>query len=238
METPDLVAAAVIVAAGRGTRFGKAPKLFARLDDRPVLTYALEAAQQATQVSSIVLVVNEQQRDHVVALTRSLDLPKLHAIVLGGERRQDSVEAGIAAVPAETTVVAIHDAARPLVSPWLFDRCISEAATSGAAIAAIPVVDTLKLVEDGTIVRTVPREGLWAAQTPQSFALDRLREAFAHANAQGIEVTDEASLFEALGWPVTVVQGSRDNLKITMPEDLPIAEAIIRSRRGTPGAWP
>ncbi|MER3437961.1 MAG: 2-C-methyl-D-erythritol 4-phosphate cytidylyltransferase [Chloroflexota bacterium] len=228
MQTPDPFAVAIIVAAGRGVRFGATPKVLAPLGGKPVVSYAIEAAHRARSIEAVVLVTSQSLMPRVEALVHEHSFPKLHAIVAGGELRQDSVAAGLAAVPPGTSLVAIHDAARPLVSASLLDACVAAAAEHGAAIAAIPVVDTLKRVESGRIVQTIPREGVWAAQTPQAFQLSRLLEAFHHASAQRLIVTDEAALFEALGWPVAVVEGSRLNLKITTADDLPIAEALLR----------
>ena len=209
-------------------RFGATPKVLAPLGGKPVLSYALEAAHRAGAIRAVVLVTSESLRPQVETIIHEHAFPKIHAIVAGGELRQDSVAAGLAAVPPGTSLVAIHDAARPLVSASLFNACVAAAAEHGAAIAAIPVVDTLKRVESGRIVQTIPREGVWAAQTPQAFQLSRLLAACDHANTQRLIVTDEAALFEALGWPVAVVEGSRLNLKITTADDLPIAEALLR----------
>jgi 2-C-methyl-D-erythritol 4-phosphate cytidylyltransferase len=239
MPAPDRSsAAAVIVAAGRGERFGAAPKVLASLGGRPVLAYALDAAETADAVSAIVVVAGAQIREAVLGLTGVGTWSKVVAIVTGGERRQDSVAAGLAVVPAETTLVAVHDAARPLATPDLFDRCLAAAQRSGAAIAATPVVDTLKRVAAGQIVQTVARDGLWAAQTPQAFRLDLLRRAFAAADDRGLVVTDEASLLEILGLPVTIVPSSAANLKITRPEDLPVAEALLAARMLGMGTTP
>jgi 2-C-methyl-D-erythritol 4-phosphate cytidylyltransferase len=228
MSEPDHPAAtAVIVGAGRGTRFGASDKVLAPLGGRPLLTYSIVAAEQAASISAIVVVAGEHVLDAVAALISSASWKKVVAIVTGGARRQDSVAAGLAAVPAATTLVAIHDAARPLVSASLFDACVAAADRFGAAIAATQVADTLKRVEDRHIVQTVPREGLWAAQTPQAFRLDLLKRAFASAAASRLAVTDEASLLEAMGIEVTVVPSSAANLKITRPDDLDIAEALL-----------
>ncbi|MEA2528491.1 MAG: 2-C-methyl-D-erythritol 4-phosphate cytidylyltransferase [Thermomicrobiales bacterium] len=236
MPAPDRPpATAIIVGAGRGTRFGAADKVLAPLGGRPVIAHALDAAEAAELVTTIVVVAGEHLLDTVAELTASGAWPKVVATVPGGRRRQDSVAAGLAAVPPGTPLVAVHDAARPLASPALFDACLIAADRCGAAIAALPVADTLKRVEEGRILQTVSREGLWAAQTPQAFRLDLLRRAFALAVERGLEVTDEASLLEALGTVVTVVPGSLANLKITRPEDLEIAEALLASRRSAHG---
>lgn len=221
-------ATAVIVAAGRGTRFGAVDKVLALLGGRPLLTYSLDAAEKAERVWAIVVVAGTHNIDAAAALTASGRWPKVVATVTGGDRRQDSVAAGLAAVPNETSLVAVHDAARPMATASLFDACLAAANRTGAAIAATPVADTLKRVDGHRVVQTVSREGLWAAQTPQAFRLDLLRSAFAAATERGLEVTDESSLLEASGIAVTVEPTSSSNLKITRPEDLALAEALLK----------
>jgi 2-C-methyl-D-erythritol 4-phosphate cytidylyltransferase len=230
MPHPKPLTAAIIVGAGRGTRFGADDKVLVPLNGRPVLAYSLDAAQSAESVDAIVVVAGSHLFDAVTSLRTSGNWSKVIAVVVGGERRQDSVAAGLAALPAETALVAIHDAARPLVTPRLFDHTLMTALNTGAAIAAIPVADTLKRVTDNLVVETVSREGLWAAQTPQSFDLATLLRAFAVADAEGLNVTDEASLFERLGIAVAIVPGSPANLKITHPADLAIASALVTNR--------
>jgi len=224
-------AAVVIVAAGRGERFGAADKVFAPLRGRPLLAYALDAAEQSA-ARDIVLVVGEHTRAAAAALVACGEWPKVRAVVTGGARRQDSVAAGVRAVAPDIAVVAVHDGARPLAKPALFDACLAAAAESGAAIAAIPVADTLKRVAGDEIVATVPRDGLWAAQTPQAFRRDLLVHALASPEAGNGTFTDEAALCEALGLSVRVVPGSRANLKVTRPDDLAIAAALLAQLSG------
>ncbi len=220
-------AAIVIVAAGRGTRAGAADKVFLPLAGRPILAHVLDAVSQTQCVQGVVLVMGEHTREAAERLAQTNAWPMSLSIVNGGARRQDSVTAGVAAVPAEATVVLIHDGARPLVEPALFDRCAAAAVDVGAAIAAVPVSDTLKRVESARVVGTVARESLWAAQTPQAFRRDLLVAALASPLAQSHTFTDEAGLFEALGLPVAVVQGSMRNLKVTHPDDLQLAAALL-----------
>jgi 2-C-methyl-D-erythritol 4-phosphate cytidylyltransferase len=214
----------VIVGAGSSTRMGGIDKVFAPLAGLPLLAHSLLAATRCQEVQCIVLVVAGDRLAEVRTRLPAAALGKLVAVVAGGARRQDSVVAGLAALP-ETGYVAIHDAARPLVTPALFSAGFAAARETGAAIAAVPVVDTLKRAAlDGTIVETVPRERLWAVQTPQVFRSDLLIAA--HRAAAG-EVTDDAMLVEALGHPVRVFAGSSANLKVTTPDDLVVAEALI-----------
>jgi len=141
------------------------------------------------------------------------------------------VETGAAELAPDIDVVAIHDGARPLATAALFDACVSAAVTYGAAIAAAPIADTLKRVSAGKIEETVSREHLWAAQTPQAFRIDLLRQAFKYAAGKKLEVTDEASILEAMGIPVAVVPSTSANLKITHQDDLWLAEALYAHRR-------
>lgn len=220
--------AAIVVAAGRGERLGLPAKVLLPLAGRPMLAWSLAALERAQSVGVVIVVAGEHTRDEVGRIVRESDLLKVRTIVTGGERRQDSVAAGLAALPEETEIVLIHDGARPLAEPDLFDRCAEAAARHGAAIAAMPVADTLKRVAGQTIGGTVDRAGLWAAQTPQGFRLDVLRLALAAST--GEEVTDEARICEAAGISVTVVPASLANMKVTHPEDIPVAEALLQAR--------
>jgi 2-C-methyl-D-erythritol 4-phosphate cytidylyltransferase/2-C-methyl-D-erythritol 2,4-cyclodiphosphate synthase len=237
LPPPERVAA-VVVAAGRGERLGAPEKVLLPLAGRAMLAWSLRALERAETIGPVVVVAGSHTLDAVGHLVRDEGFTKVQAIVAGGERRQDSVGAGLAALPEGVEIVVIHDGARPLAEPELFDRCAAAAAESGAAIAATPVSDTLKRVtKEGAITRTVDRGGLWAAQTPQAFRLALLRRAKA-ANP-GETVTDEAGLCEAAGVPVSVVPASPANLKVTRAEDIPVADALLQARHGSqPTAGP
>jgi 2-C-methyl-D-erythritol 4-phosphate cytidylyltransferase/2-C-methyl-D-erythritol 2,4-cyclodiphosphate synthase len=224
------VVAAIVVAAGRGERLGAPEKVLLPLAGRPMLAWSLTALEQTETIGSIVIVGGAHTLRAIARLVAEEGFFRVQAIVAGGERRQDSVAAGLAALPKETEIVVIHDGARPLVDADLINRCVEAAAASGAAIAAIPVADTLKRVTEQTIVGTVDRSGLWAAQTPQVFRLATLRRALVASS--GEEVTDEARICEAAGIPVTVVPASLANLKVTHPEDVAVADALLRARHG------
>ncbi len=220
---------AIIVAAGRGVRFGPTPKVLAPLGTggTTVLSAALTAICRAPSVAGVVLVVGDVVRPAAEALAAGgvWDVP-VH-VVAGGGRRQDSTLAGLLATPDDHDIVVIHDGARPLVSPDLVEACVVVARRDGAATAAVPVHDTLKRVGPNLeIIETVPREGLWAAQTPQAFRRDLLMEAMTSPEFAR-DHTDEAGLFEVLGWPVTVVTGAATNLKVTRPDDLVLAVALL-----------
>lgn len=229
LPPPERVAA-VVVAAGRGQRLAAPDKVLLPLAGQPMLAWSLAAIAATPQIGTVVVVAGEHTIASVEALIEERAFQKVVAVVPGGERRQDSVAAGLAALPDQTEVVLIHDGARPLADADLFRRCAEAAAATGAVIAAMPVADTLKHVTgaDRVIAGTVDRSGLWAAQTPQAFRLDVLRRAFA-SNA-GADVTDEALLCEAAGIPVQVVSSSSANLKVTHPEDVAVAEALLRAR--------
>jgi len=218
---------AILVAAGRGERMGAGrPKAFLELAGEALLLRAARVFDAAPSVSGIVAVVPEDE----VAAARALLAPvrKLTAVVPGGERRQDSVLAGLKQAPAGFEgVVLVHDAARPLVDVALVEAVAVEAAGAGAALPVVPVVDTVKRVRDGFVIETLDREELGAAQTPQGFRLPLLVEAYEAAFHDHLTVTDEAMAVERLGAPVRAVPGSPRNRKITTPADLAWAEGVL-----------
>ncbi len=222
--------AAIVVAAGRGERLAAPAKVLIPLAGRPMLAWSLAALERAGTIGSIIIVAGDHTRDAVARLVRDEGFQRVQAIVAGGERRQDSVAAGLAALPEATEIVVIHDGARPLADPALFDRAAQAAAEHGAAIAAIPVADTLKRVQNGQITATVDRRSLWAAQTPQAFRLETLHRAI--AVSAGEDVTDEAFLCESAGFPVHVVPSSMENLKVTHAADIPVADSLLHARHG------
>jgi 2-C-methyl-D-erythritol 4-phosphate cytidylyltransferase/2-C-methyl-D-erythritol 2,4-cyclodiphosphate synthase len=217
-----------VVAAGRGERLGAPEKVLLPLAGRPMLAWPLAALERAAAIGNVVIVSGPHTREAIAALVHHEGFAKVRAIVAGGERRQDSVAAGLAALPKGTEVVVIHDGARPMAEAELFDRCARAAAETGAAIAATPVADTLKRVAVETIAGTVDRTGLWAAQTPQAFRLETLRRAMTASPDE--TVTDEARLCEAAGIPVAIVPASPANLKVTHPGDVAVADALLRAR--------
>jgi 2-C-methyl-D-erythritol 4-phosphate cytidylyltransferase len=220
-------AVAILVAAGRGERMGQErPKAFLELAGVPLLLRAARVFEAAPSVSRLVAVVPEAQLAEAKRLL--IGLVKLHAVVAGGERRQDSVLAGLAAVPADFDgVVLVHDAARPLVDVELVEAVAQQAAATGAALPVLPLVDTVKRVRGGRVVETLDRAELGGAQTPQGFRAALLREACEAATRAGLAITDEAMAVESLGRPVQAVPGSPRNRKITTPEDLAWAEGVV-----------
>jgi 2-C-methyl-D-erythritol 4-phosphate cytidylyltransferase len=221
----------VVVAAGESRRFGP-NKLFQSLDGRPVLDWSLTACERSPLIDEIVLVVSPASRPRAERLVVRRGYRKLRAVTLGGRRRQDSVWNGLQAAPGAEWV-AIHDAARPFLTDELIERALAAARGPGAAIAGVPVKDTVKqLAKDGTVERTPARSGLWAAQTPQIFLRACLVAAYC-ANGDR-DATDDAELVERIGRPVAVAMGSYENLKITTPEDLHLARAIARRLAPSP----
>lgn len=219
---------AILVAAGRGERLGGArPKAFIEVGGRSMLAWSAEAFEAVPAVDAIVAVVPEAERAR--AREMLTHVTKLHAIVPGGERRQDSVRAGLAQAPQGFDgIVLVHDAARPFVERAVIEAVVRAARESGAALPVVPVVDTVKRVRDGRVLETVDRSELFGAQTPQGFRLSGLTRAYAAADAAGLTVTDEAMALERLGEMVRAVPGSARNRKITTPDDLAWAEDVVR----------
>ena len=223
----------ILAAAGKSSRFGDAhyKKPFAPLAGRPVWMHSAERFLERDDVKRVVIVVAPEDREAFLEKF-SANLAFMGVVLAeGGRERVDSVQRGIEKLPDEVDMVAVHDAARPCIAAEWIDRVFEAGSRTGAAILATPVVSTLKRVgDDATITGTVDRGGLWEAQTPQVFRRDLLARAFAHHRGHpGSAATDEASLVEAIGHPVTVVKGSPINLKITSREDLRLAEQAIKA---------
>jgi 2-C-methyl-D-erythritol 4-phosphate cytidylyltransferase len=219
---------ALIVAAGRGVRFGAdRPKQFALLGNKSLLAHSIEIFERMPEFDQIWLVV---PAGFAADLDRYVDVAaysKIAGRVEGGARRQDSVAAGLARLPAETEIVAIHDAVRPFAAPEAIAEAVERARQMGAAILAAPAVDTPKLCNKKGIIISLDREEVWLAQTPQVFQFDLIRRAYERVLADRVEVTDDAAAVERLGHPVDVVRSPRPNPKITTPEDLRLAEWLL-----------
>lgn len=218
---------AVVVAAGQSTRMTGMDKVFARVAGLPLIAHAVNALEEARGVHEIVLVLSESRVDEGRAMVDELGWRKVVDVCPGGERRQDSVVAGLDRLKGCQWVI-VHDGARPCLTSELVSRGLEAARDTGAAVAAVPSKDTIKVVaHDGIVESTPDRNKLWAVQTPQTFRYDLL--ASAHSELRG-EFTDDASMVEALGGRVRVHLGSYDNLKVTTPEDLPIVEQWLTRR--------
>ena len=211
----------------------EAPKQFLQLGDVPLLVHVLRVFEASRTISEIVVVVPQAA---VISCREEL-LPrfafsKVGTVTAGGARRQDSVWNGLQDVDERTTIVVVHDAVRPFVTGRMVEDVVDGARTHGAAIVAIPLHDTVKQVDpEGMIDTTLDRQRLWSAQTPQAFDVELLREAHRSGQQAGVEATDDAFLVERIGHRVSIVNGSRDNIKVTRPEDLVMGEAILAARR-------
>jgi 2-C-methyl-D-erythritol 4-phosphate cytidylyltransferase len=227
--------AAIIPAAGLGTRMaarsGTSRKQFMLLDGAPILTHTLRKFVVCPAVDEIVVALRPEDLEWFGQEWKREKAAKPVRLVAGGQYRQDSVRNGLEHVSAGVDLVAVHDAVRPFVSVDLIDKVIREATRTGAAILAIPPVDTVKRVERTTIRATLPRERIVLAQTPQVFRLDLLRRAYRQAEEDGFVGTDEASLVEHLDVDVTVVLGSDRNIKITRPGDMALARLFLEESR-------
>lgn len=217
---------AVIAAAGSSSRMGGRDKLAEPLDGIPVILRTLAAVEAVPEIREIVVVARE---DRVEEYRRLLgQCSRLRAVVPGGSARQESVRNGVRALSPDCTLAAIHDGARPLVTPEVFARCIEAARSCGAATAAVPVKDTIKLADEaGRVLDTPDRSRLWAVQTPQIFDRERYLRAAEEAERRGLSCTDDCQLFEAMGWEVQLVMGDYRNLKLTTPEDFLAAGAYL-----------
>ena len=222
----------LIACAGSGRRMGaQRNKLLLEVAGRPVLAWTLDAALAAEAISWIGIVGQSLDQPDIQALVDAACPQKPVVWVEGGDTRQDSVCNGLAALPAEAQAVLIHDGARCLVDPALINRCAAAVLAGASVIAAAPVTDTIKRVDGRGVIQDTPdRSQLWGAQTPQGFPVEQLRQAHAQARREGWSVTDDASLFERLGWEVEVMESSPANIKITTPFDLTIAEAVLAAR--------
>jgi|SRR5881392_37178 len=222
---------AIIVAAGQGSRMGgECPKQFRELAGIPIIIHTLRAFEQCEVIQEIIVVLPASESANFLSLAGKYGLRKLSKVVPGGITRSESVFHGLQAVRATTAeVVAIHDGVRPFVSPDEITRTVKAAHEHEAAILVAPVTDTIKEVAHDGIVRTIERSLLRRALTPQCFRYTLLRRAYEQAEVNDPELTDESLLVERLGVQVAIVEGSPRNIKITTPEDLLVAEALIRS---------
>jgi 2-C-methyl-D-erythritol 4-phosphate cytidylyltransferase len=229
--------AVIIPAGGKGRRMGgKTPKQFLPLCGKPILHHTIQRFNGIARVREIIVVVPSAHLRRAKSLVRRGAFHKVTAIVAGGAERQDSVRLGLAACSSDVRFVLVHDAVRPLVPAEIIGKVISAAQRYGAAVVAAPVNDTIKIesvTRPGFYSKTLPRHLLWGVQTPQGFRLDMLRKAHRKAVRTGFRGTDDASLVENMGLPVKIVVGTRENLKITSPADISLAEILLSApRRG------
>jgi len=224
---------ALIPAAGAGKRMGTSVnKPFLHIGNKPILAQTLVRFENSTKVNEVYVIVskNEEKRCRE-DIVRQYNLKKVVKIVVGGTERQDSVKNGLDAIESKCDIVMIHDGIRPFITSRLIDESILQTHKYGATVAAIPSKDTVKTVSfDGEVIKTLDRNKLWLAQTPQTFKYGIIRKAYENAYENGIYGTDDSSLVELLGIGVRIISGLYENIKITTPEDLIIAEALLRNR--------
>jgi 2-C-methyl-D-erythritol 4-phosphate cytidylyltransferase len=224
----------IIAAAGAGRRMkADRPKQLLVLDGTPILIYTLRKFDTCVVVDHIVVAAPHESVEEIRQMVSHAGFKKPVTVVEGGERRQDSVWIAMQQLKPDTTIVAVHDAVRPFVSVEEIESIVGEAERRGAAILAIPIVDTVKQVERDLVELTVTREHLVLAQTPQVFRIDVLREAFERARKDEYYGTDESSLVERIAKPVAIVRGSERNIKITRPSDLTLARVFLEEERSS-----
>ncbi|MBR1429694.1 2-C-methyl-D-erythritol 4-phosphate cytidylyltransferase [Ruminococcus sp.] len=220
----------VIVCAGNSTRMGGVNKILLPLGDRKVIGVTMQAFQSCESVYEIIIVAREDDIPAIQAEAEAAGITKLAACTTGGATRQESVINGIRKISKETELVAVHDGARPLVKPEHIERAIKDASVFGGATLGVPVKDTIKTVDGGLIIDTPPRSSLYITQTPQIFKRDLYFEGIDFALEHGLDFTDDCQLVEAIGGKVAMTVGDYTNIKITTPEDIDIAEVLLRRR--------
>lgn len=220
---------AVIVAAGNASRMGGIDKVMALLDGEPLIRHTVRAFQQTDVIKEIVIVTRPDLIVPIADVCREFD--KVKAVVVGGDTRQESVIAGLNTLSEKVKLAAIQDGARPLVTWQLIDRVVRAAHTYSAAAPAIPVKDTIKLVEGGLVKETPDRSKLKAVQTPQVFDINLLRAALKKATDDEVQLTDDCSAVEHMGMSVRIVEGDERNIKVTTPMDLKIAQMLLEESK-------
>src|SRR5215216_5034499 len=220
---------AIIAAAGAGTRVASnRPKQFLLLAGTPVIFHTLKPFEECEQIHEVIVVLPAEDSAGFLSMAGKYGLRKVARVVPGGATRADSVKRGLMAIRSATAeIVAVHDGVRPFVTVDEINSTVAAARVDGAAILVAPVTDTIKLVSERQVTKTFDRTLLRRALTPQCFRYELLREAFEHADVNNPSLTDESALIEQLGRPVSIVEGSARNIKITTVEDLAVAEAIL-----------
>lgn len=225
-KAPGVLCSAVVVAAGSSTRMGT-DKLMLPLGGIPVIIRTLKAVESAPSVDEIILVTREDMMVPLSQLCQEFALTKVTKVIRGGKTRTESVRLGTLEASGDAQVIAIHDGARPLVTTEVIESAIAQALESGAAAPAVPVKDTIKVVRNGVVESTPDRASLFAVQTPQVFEASLIRAALQKALDDGAELTDDCSAVERLGMKVVLTEGDVRNLKLTTPEDILTAEALL-----------
>ena len=231
-EGAPLSCAAVIVAAGSSQRMGM-DKLSVMLDGQPVLVRAVNAFEQSPLISETVIVTREDRLAEISELVKTYNLEKVSAVICGGKTRTESAFAGVMALRSEPKLIAVHDGARPFVSQGLIERCVMKASVQYAAIPVLKSTDTLRAIDQkGVLIGTYDRDAVVRVQTPQVFLADLLKGALTDAVQKGMTFTDDAAAVERMGLALQSVEGEEENIKLTTPQDLLLAQSILAQRRG------
>lgn len=231
-DGPEVSCCAIIVAAGNGERMKtNQNKQFVEIAGRPLVSYTLEAFEACSEVDEIIIVTKESDILLMKDIVDAFEITKAKKIITGGKTRQASVGLGLLEVPSSALIVAIHDGARPFVSPTHIENVINAAKETGGAALAVKMKDTIKLSDNQSfIIKTLDRRLIWSIQTPQCFKLDVILKAYDYAKENKLEFTDDTALLEEIGEKVLLVEGDYDNIKITTPEDIFVAERILAAR--------
>lgn len=230
MERTRPFCTAIIAAAGSSTRYGEENKLLQPLDGIPVLARTLRAVERAQSIDEIIIAAREGDLLRYADLCKTFDITKPVKVVIGGGTRTESVLRAALEASPEATLLAVQDGARPLLTPALIDRTVEAARTGFAAAPAVAVTDTIKVAADGVVQHTPERSTLFAVQTPQVFDAGLLKAALQSALTADVPLTDDCAAVERLGKAVRLIEGERENIKITTPLDLIVAEAILQRR--------
>lgn len=222
---------AIIPAAGSGKRMGgNTCKQYLQISGRPIIVETLSVFQNAGIITDIILVAPAAEVAATKEMVEAAGITKVVAVTEGGAERQNSIKNGLNLLKSDTEIVIVHDGVRPFITESMIESSVAAAKDAGAAIVAVPIKDTVKKAENASIAETIPRDDLWLAQTPQAFRCEIIKEAYLEAETNSFIGTDDASLVEAIGRKVKIVPGSYENIKITTPEDLIFAEAILKNR--------
>jgi 2-C-methyl-D-erythritol 4-phosphate cytidylyltransferase len=225
---------AIVPAAGSGERFGKGTnKPFAVLGNKPLIIWAVEALQSLPEITEIIPVVKEADREICSRLFEEYSVTKIRRIAPGGRERQDSVFHGLSLIHDKDSVVLVHDGVRPLIEPSVIQNALQQLNGCDGVVIGVPLKDTVKEVRGGFVRNTPKRDLLWAVQTPQIFYYQALYDAYEKAMADSFYTTDDSALVERNGGVIKIVQGSYTNIKVTTPEDLLIAEIFLKIRKGS-----
>ena len=222
---------AVVVAAGLSQRMSGQNKLFALLHDKPILAYTLDVIDKCESINEIILVTKASDISNAMELCNDFGIQKVSKIICGGDTRTESAWLGVNATSFKAKLIAIHDGARPFVTQDIIDSTIAAANTYNAAAPAFKLSSTIKKAEKNIVIETVDRENLYEIQTPQVFDADIIKCALKNAMEKNLQITDDCMALEALGLTVRLTEGSKENIKLTTPDDLSFAEAILNNRR-------